>query len=209
MLRNIAKAISAVMHPMLVPIFAMLFVFYGPLPWAYMSGDYKSTVVLFASFGMCVIPLLFIGILMLLEMVTDVEMPSKRERILPIFVTMLSLVATYYVMVSKAGVVVLEPITALILSELSMLILAFIITPFWKISLHAMGLGALLVFVIFICMLSKTPFHIQASIIFIISGLVAWARLYLDAHSQMQLVVGYMLGALSSLFAMSNIFLGV
>ncbi len=209
MLTQFAKFISSVMHPMVVPIFALLFVFYGPLPWSLMSPGYKSAVVLFASFGVTIIPLIFMGILMLLKLVSDVEMPSQRERILPIFISILSSGMTYYIMVSETGLIVSEPVSALILSELSMLILAFIITPFWKISLHAMGLGALLVFVIFTCMLSEMPFHIPACIIFILSGVVAWARLYLNAHSQMQLFAGYTLGAATALFAMINVFLGI
>lgn len=82
-----------------------------------------------------------------------------------------------------------------------MFFLALLITPFWKISLHSLGMGALISFVVILGVSCMQDFTIAACISVALTGLVCWARLYLEAHTPMQLLVGFVVGAATMIFA--------
>ena len=44
-------------------------------------------------------------------------------------------------------------------------------------------------------------FTIAACVVVALTGIVCWARLFLEAHTPMQLVVGYLVGALTMTIA--------
>ncbi len=81
------------------------------------------------------------------------------------------------------------------------MIIAYIVSQFWKISFHAIGMGGLLglLFIIWI----KKFFLLSEELAWIVplvvlfSGLVGTARLYLNAHTPAQLYVGYLVGFIS------------
>lgn len=99
------------------------------------------------------------------------------------------------------------------LNEVAILIFAFItvcmisamiITKFWKISLHCVGIAGLVIICGFI---SYNSWHYFSLIIFLItiilSGFLASARLYLNKHSLAQVSAGFVVG-----FGIGFIFLG-
>lgn len=209
MLNTTARIVSVVAHPLVMPVVATLFLFYTDTPWALLSSHYKTASIIAAATGTSLFPLTIIGILIAFEVISDIEMPTQRERFVPMLCTCLcmgcSLIAAQHALPHKLP----EPIVGLIMGEFLMLLLTTIITPIWKISLHAMSLGALLIFVVFIGMLSHANFLQVSIIVFAITGIVAWARLYVNAHNSAQLLGGYLLGALSMLLALTNTILGL
>jgi membrane-associated phospholipid phosphatase len=66
-----------------------------------------------------------------------------------------------------------------------------IITMYWKISTHALGITAPLVASLYIFSREPLPF-------FVLIPIVCWARVYLRAHTVLQVIAGTALGALST-----------
>jgi len=71
---------------------------------------------------------------------------------------------------------------------------AAIINIWWKISLHAIGMGGITGLLVIITVLK---FCYPENLIFqaiLYSGIVATARLWLNTHNLLQIVAGYVLG---------------
>ena len=76
------------------------------------------------------------------------------------------------------------------------LLVATVITFFWRISLHTIGMGGIVGF--FVEMIISHSFHQSMMVVFmitvILAGLVGSARLYLGAHTSAQVYAGYAVG---------------
>jgi membrane-associated phospholipid phosphatase len=139
----------------------------------------------FTSIG----PMLYVLWLYSTDRIADLDMSvrSERESVFGIFVIFYAL-----------GTVVLWLIHAPTLITASMAgyaaasLVTQYITRYWKISTHAIGITAPLVVLIYLFGPQPLPFLVLIPI-------VGWSRVYLGAHTLMQVVAGTLLGATSVL----------
>lgn len=200
LLRKCANILSIAFHPMMLPIYAMIYLLYFNPLWGQMPTGYKTFVMLYVCVGTSMLPLLSLAVLVMLGIVGDPEMPNKSERVLPLIVSCVIVGVTccythYHVELPL-------PMVRLVEGMFYMLLLACIITPMWKISLHGMGVGAYLVFVTLVGLASWSDFSGAAAIAFGIAGAVGWARLYLGSHTPLQLLWGQLVGMAAMTIAM-------
>ncbi len=139
-----------------------------------------------------VLPLLICGLYYVFFMRKDPY--EKNHRI-----TLLSIVlAVYTVSLFNNSLGVYY--TPYLLGCTFVILIAEIITFFWRISLHTIGMGGLLGF--FLEMMLHLPgtsiFTILFPFLVIAAGLVGTARLYLQAHTSAQIYVGYVVGFLAT-----------
>ncbi len=208
-MKSTAKLISIAAHPLLMPAYALAYLFCYGTPWGLLPESYKGLVSIFTLCGTCILPLVACLVMRAVGLVATDEMDDKRERTLPIVFGLISVATTLAVARNSSIVALPEPVLAIILAELAMLTLAFVITPTWKISLHAMAVGAMLTFVTYIGQLSMIDFSTAAIAIFAASGIVAWARLYSQAHTPEELLAGYLTGVVSMFLALIYSILGL
>ncbi|GAC1565260.1 MAG: hypothetical protein NVS3B17_22190 [Vulcanimicrobiaceae bacterium] len=124
------------------------------------------------------------------ERITDLDMSvrSEREKVFGAFVisygtgtvVLLSMHAPALITAAMAGF------------ALASLVVQFI-TKYWKISTHALGVTAPLIVFVYMYGLQPLPF-------FVLIPLVGWSRVWLRAHTVLQVVAGTALGATSVLF---------
>ncbi|MCQ2236401.1 MAG: hypothetical protein MJZ18_05300 [Bacteroidales bacterium] len=188
-----ARGLSILAHPLLVPIYLLLYMLYfSSSPWSRLPMDFKSSVLLYISLGTTLIPLFWMGVCVILRVVTDIEMPSKAERFWPL---LLSCVTSFVTgMIAQNRWELSASLTGIVFGTFSVLLAALIITPFWKISLHSMGMGALLCFIVSVGQNLNIDVGAGLYCIVFLSGLVGWARLYLIAHDVYQIIVGFWAG---------------
>lgn len=190
-----ARGLSTLAHPLLVPIYLLLYMLYfSASPWSRLPMDFKSSVLFYVSLGTTLIPLLWIAICMLFRIVSDIEMPSRAERFWPLLLSCITSLMTG--IIAQVRWELPTSLTGITYGTFAVLLAALVVTPFWKISLHSMGLGALLCFVITIGQDLNIDTGPGLYFIVLLSGLVGWARLYLIAHNIHQIVVGFALGCL-------------
>jgi hypothetical protein len=79
--------------------------------------------------------------------------------------------------------------------------LMLLLFPF-KTSLHMMGMGSVLMFLIALSFHFERNVVIAISAILFASGLVASARLFLKAHTRAELLIGFMVGVVSQLLTL-------
>lgn len=194
-MKLLAKTISTIFHPLMIPLVCLLYILYCPSPWYGLPDSYKSLMMLYIGLGTSIVPLLCVALLLALRVVKNVEMPSRGERFLPLIFSCLSSAVTCYIITTNSDAFVFPAIVRMTEGITFMFFLALLITPFWKISLHSMGMGAMMCFILVLGFVCQHDFTIPACITIAVTGLVCWARLYTEAHTPMQLFVGYLVGA--------------
>ncbi|MGB5377840.1 MAG: hypothetical protein WBN26_07625 [Muriicola sp.] len=75
----------------------------------------------------------------------------------------------------------------------------FLLLIRFKTSLHMMGMGSILMFLIALSFHFERNIVIAISFMMFASGMVATARLYLKAHSRAELLIGFLVGMISQL----------
>jgi membrane-associated phospholipid phosphatase len=147
----------------------------------------------FTSIG----PMLYIFALYATDRISDLDMSirAERQRVFGAFVIFFVL-GTIDLALIHAPAIMTATMAALAASSL----VVQVITMSWKISTHALGITAPLVASLYLFGREPLPF-------FVLIPIVCWARVYLRAHTILQVIAGTALGALSTVifFALFHI----
>ena len=98
LLRKVAILLSVAFHPMMMPIYAMMYILYGNQLWSALPAAYKTTMILYICIPTSVVPLAMLALMVMFGFVGDPEMPNKSERILPITVSTTLIAIACFVM---------------------------------------------------------------------------------------------------------------
>jgi membrane-associated phospholipid phosphatase len=200
----LSTALSYLLHPILMPtlIFTMVFYF---CPIATSISPQMASKVLY----MIIIPTTFVfpalSTLVLLFVVkknlsvTDIYMEDHRERFYPFLLTGFFYAAVTYMFV-KSGY---DATMIVIMGGISLtVILVSIITYFWKISAHAVGICGALGYILSVSY--YYPYELMlypiAAVTFL-AGVLMSARLYLNVHTPIQVFLGGLLGLVVSVLS--------
>lgn len=124
--------------------------------------------------------------------VSTVFIEEKRERSWPLLMAAAIYLFTYYFILNHPRVPMF--ISVFVLGAAGAMILALVINLKWKISLHMIGMGGLCgaLTAVYYFMQEGDPVWLCSW--FILAGLLGTARLILNAHTPLQILVGFVLG---------------
>ncbi|MBL4668131.1 MAG: hypothetical protein HRT73_00515 [Flavobacteriales bacterium] len=196
-MRIAAKIISYIFHPLIMPIIGLLIIFNTDSYINYaVPTELKQAVLVLVGTSTFVIPLLISILLLNRKVINSLEMETQKERMIPYAFTILFYIFTLY-MLKQAPI---PPIIFnFIIGATLSVMFAFIINIKWKVSAHMIGIGGLVGALFCISILLEiyiTPFLIIA---LFIAGLIGSARLFLKAHNQSQIYVGFVVGMISQI----------
>lgn len=197
MLTNIAKIISVMFHPVLMPSIGIFIILNSDTYLAYLPSDYKKVLYLIVFLTTCVLPMLVIPVLIYRKFVKSIEMHNHNERILPFSIALIFYTVAYFLFSSLP---LATPIKKYILASTVCLALALIITLKWKISTHMIGIGGITGLVTGLALVFHTDLRFLIISLIIVSGLLGFSRLKLNAHSPSQIYTGYALGFMAMLY---------
>lgn len=190
-MKHFSLFISSIFQPLLMPMYsvALLFVYtYFKFVYAQHFASLLVTTALFTF----LIPGVIIYIMMLFGIITDLSLPKRSDRFAPYAVTILSFtfliyyffkqgLPTWFLMMLGASIIVM--------------ILATIITLWWKISAHMFGISSLMGGVMAVCyFVEKTNPSYLFMILFVVAGMVGTSRIILKRHTPGQVYAGFLLG---------------
>lgn len=196
-LKYTAIFFSWIFHPLIIPSLACL-VFFS-------SGHYLSlvesrviylilTIFLIMTFLM---PLMMAAALYYFNIIDSLKANSKKDRI--ILLTMAVLLYAFGLYFMKNAFI--PPIlTKIVLASAVSMVLCIVATIFYRISLHACGVGGLSAFVLFLGYELSLNVMFFLMLSFLLSGIVLTARLFLKAHSPAQVYSGWILGFITIYF---------
>lgn len=190
MQERIAKVLSFIFHPVLVPSLGLVLLFNSGFYFSMLSWEAKRFVLLVVMFTTFILPLLAVAI-MALNSKFDISMPNSRDRILPL----LSSSVFYYL-----GYILLNKVRAVpefklfMVASVLVIIIVLVVSFRWKISNHMAAIGGLCGTFFGLSFRDGANPVYALLIAVLVSGLVAWARLRLNKHDIWQIFVGYAVG---------------
>ncbi len=190
-LKYFSHFISIIFHPMLMPIYGVLILFNSGTYLSFMPFSVKKIIYIIVLLSSFVMPVSTFPLLYQFKVIKSFKMESNRERVWPILITAFFGYLGLFLM-SKMGLSGI--ISVFIRTTVFTLLIAAIITYFWKISLHTMGIGGLTGAILAIAFRYNLDLTFLFIILVLISGLVGSARLYLNSHKPLQVFAGFLLG---------------
>ena len=190
---KIARLISYVFHPLLMPAYAMLILFNINSHYMYtLSFNYKMILLGFVILFTFLLPSIAMFFMVKLKMVDSLEMHSRKERPAALVIVALFFYGTYYIFQQLP---VNTIFTMFMLGATLLVLISLLINYFYKISLHMMALGALLATLVGFSFLIHQDIRLYLFLIILIAGITGTARLKLNAHTPSQVYTGFLMGA--------------
>lgn len=187
-----AHFLSYAFHPLFVPLFMVVLLFNSHTYVAFMLQDeIKLWVYITMAVNMVIIPCVIFAYMKRKGMINSFQMESKEERRLPMVITLISYVGTN-IMLQGLGLDAL--VHLMILGAAFTVVISFFITLKWKISVHMIGMGGVVGTIIGLMLQYHALLIDWLYILIFLSGLVAYARLKLSAHTPAQVYAGFTLG---------------
>ena len=189
---KLAKLISYIFHPLLMPTYAFILLFSQKAYFAMIipiSARWRLLLIVFII--TFVLPLMLVLLLKSLKRIKSLQMYERKERTLPYIITAWFVFILYLVLNNTQLSPIFKYFT---LGATILIVFAFLVNLKWKISMHMIAAGGMLGMILGLTLLSiiTNPIYLIAAIL--ISGLIGFARLKLNAHTQAQVYAGLLSG---------------
>ena len=200
-IRFFAQAFSYIFHPLFVPLYVLLFLMY--VHPSYFSGTSRQTKlwlpVSVVQLSLAY-PLFTILLLKALGFIDSVFLKTQKDRIIPYIAAGIFYFWLYQVCRNYPDT--LHPVVpSFMLGVFLAASAALIANIYFKISMHAIGMGGWLG-ISFIIMQSNSMWMAWAlSTVLLITGVVCTARLLISDHSQKDIYGGLLVGLVSQFAA--------
>ncbi|HTN16945.1 MAG TPA: hypothetical protein VL092_04630 [Chitinophagaceae bacterium] len=194
-----ATLLSVLLHPVFMPLISCLLLYYT-MPGSFAEVKPK---VLSGWLGMILIntimfPVLLMLLLKGLGFIKSIYLRDVKERVIPLIGTMVFYFWPYLVAKNVAAP---EAARMLLLGNFWGIVAVFMITIFFKVSMHTAGVGSLLGFALVLCIFSGALAAPALLIALVAAVLTGWARYRLGAHSAKELWLGYAVGIVAQIGA--------
>ena len=199
-LRVLARIFSYVFHPLFIPTYIFLwltlrfpFAFEGITPITLFMR--KITVFWMTAF----FPAFAVFLLYQLKFIENIYLRSQKERIVPYMITMFFYWWMWYLSRNFADQP--EVLRFFFLGIFFATIVGLIVNNFFKISMHAMGVGGALMFIILTAFYYHIYLGIDISVFIIVAGVTCSSRLLLDEHGNKEVYTGLFTGIICQAIA--------
>jgi hypothetical protein len=199
-IRRLAKIVSVIFHPVFVPVFVIAFILYiHPYLFAGFTKWNRSVVLIQAFVMFTFFPLVTVLLLKALKFINTIYLHTQKDRIIPFVACGIWYFWIWYVwrnLPDYPHEAVIFPMAIWIASSLGLLANIYL-----KISLHAISMGVMLCFFIYLALSGWSDMGLYLSIAIFITGLVTTSRLLISDHTQKEIYLGLLLGIISQLIA--------
>jgi hypothetical protein len=188
---KIARTISILFHPVLMPVYGMIIIVTAPTLYNYIPFDVKKLLVLIMLINNVLLPLSLIPFFIHRHMISSWDITERKERNIPLILSSILYMITTYIFFRFPVPYFLK--TYLIGVTLISLI-SMIVNFWWKISLHSVAAGTILALVLVLSFKMYTPLIWFLVPVMIAGGLIMSSRLRLNLHNPAEVWTGYLTG---------------
>ena len=207
-MKLLSNIISWFFLPLFVPLMAFGMLLYLPSHQEFILADQdclysipvapqnqKMLLLLQYFLLSCLMPGLSLIIMRSFGMISTIEIDDRKERSIPILVTLMYTVLLYAVLVLRFGPFGFPKyIYSFALSGVFVGVIYYFVNLWTKVSVHAGGTGIMCGFFI-AYMLNHQEYEFWIlPFAFVVSGLVMSARVYLQKHTMLQVIMGWCIG---------------
>lgn len=195
---KIAKILSLVFFPLLIPTYTLLIIFNINVYFSMIIPQLAKLQILGMVFLITFIfPFFMMILFQRIGIIKSLYMKTKEERTLPYLMTIIF----YYLASYLLKQLQISPIFYyFILGATFLIIITLIINFFWKISIHMIGIGGMLGTLMGLSFLWMIDIPFLIILLVLCSGITGYARLKLNAHNPAQIYSGFLLGTSFMLF---------
>tara|TARA_R110002050_G_scaffold74215_5_gene159373 strand:+ start:115 stop:720 length:606 start_codon:yes stop_codon:yes gene_type:complete len=187
--------ISYLLHPLFIPIGGT--VAYFLITPKYTPLEIQSASILPIFIMTVIIPIVTFFILKNLSLVNSIFLETAIERKYPLYIQACILLLILYKVIPNNYVSELYFYFTGLLGATVACILLLLFN--FKTSLHAVGVSSLLMYLINLSIHFEISLIIAISIFILFTGAIITSRLYLKAHTRIELIFGVFIGLLSQL----------
>ncbi|MHC1703582.1 MAG: hypothetical protein AB9846_06710 [Tenuifilaceae bacterium] len=191
MIKKLSKLITIIFHPLLMPTLGVLIIFYAGSYISFLPNDIKKIILLVIGANTLGLPLLMMPLFVQFGVVKSLAMESHKERLMPLSFTLIPYFLSVYFLIRLP---IPNIISAFMLGASLSVAFCLITTIWWKVSIHMVGIGGIVGFLIAFSIRLYVDVFIYLFTALIVAGLLASARLYLKAHKPLQIYVGFTAG---------------
>lgn len=198
----LSNLISALFHPAFMPSISLFIVIYcsKSIFFENLNPVIARAILLVSVIFTLVFPILTILLFRIFGFVKSVKLESKEERRLPLLLSIGYFFMAYHFLFTKLPIIP-SVFWNLPFAGALLLLITYLINLKYQISIHMLSSGAMLA--------TLCVFHIQfgmdlrfwIAIGVLVCGLVASARLWLNAHSTVQIYSGFFVGFFVQFYA--------
>ena len=192
-IQKIGIIISYVIHPMVISFVTFLYLIY----YSNILIENKDLTFILSFLFSTTLPMISFYILKKNSLITDLDASKKEERLLPMAFGSLFFLMGFFTLKTLNTHLVIQGI---MFCGMINVILAWLITNYWKISIHAITLSS-----------SITIFWISGYqnvfIVILIHLFLVIGRLLAQAHNLTQIIAGIFLGIISTFTCFNILFL--
>jgi hypothetical protein len=188
---TLAKIISVIFHPLLMPLYGLLIIFSAPTLFGYLPFVQKKFLFMILSANNVLLPFSLIPFFKYRKMISSWTMENRDERIIPLAVTSFFYFVTVYIVI-RFNIPLF--IKAFVLSTALLSLAVTLINFWWKISIHSVGAGAFTALLLALSVKMHTPLTPFLLAAILSAGLILSSRLQLNTHSPKEVWLGYLLG---------------
>lgn len=202
----LAKTLSYIAHPLFLCFYVLCFWLWLD-PYSFGFSSIRDAVLLL--FNTLVITVLLPGLALLmmqkLQLISSLHLNNHTDRVVPLIVS--AVFYFWYYINCRSNPEIPVTYKYLVFVVALLLVLIFMISIFYKISMHTSAWGLLISYSLIILWfgehyLGRTNLYlfIFTLTVLIVGGLVGTVRLSLRAHNQLEVAYGYLLGAFTAIF---------
>ncbi|SDK58864.1 hypothetical protein SAMN05421823_1033 [Catalinimonas alkaloidigena] len=192
--RSWAFWVSVLLHPLLMPtlLYAVLF-YFAPEQMAPVSPDIYDSLLWLLFLMTCLLPAFISFTLYRTKAIRSLTLEDRTDRFLPIIFTALIYTGVTYLFQSRlrASPMLVLPIASIAITVL----ITALISYFWKISAHMVGICGVLGFLLGASYrFPQSDLLYPIAVVCVLAGVVGSARLALHAHTPAEVLGGSLLG---------------
>ena len=199
-LRIPAHVVSILFHPLFVPVYVVYFIiFVHPHYFSGFSTPDKAQVILIVLLNAVFFPLLSVLLLKGVGFIQSVFLHTQKDRIIPYMACSIFFFWTYHVFREQNQYPIV--LTAFFFGILLSASAALMANIYYKISMHAIGMGGLIGIGLVIMKSNTMLMTWPLCIALLIAGLVCTSRLIVSNHTNREIYMGLVFGLLCQLVA--------
>ncbi len=204
--RIAAKIISYIFHPIFVPLYVVYFLVYVH-PYLFTGFDefQKIRTVMMAVVSFTFFPLVTVLLLKALNFIETIYLHTQKDRVIPFLACMIWYFWIWYVWnnfgQTRDVVDIPREAVQFALATFISTIIGLMVNIKMKVSLHAISMGIVAVFIIMMAFTQQLNFGIWLAIVFLLAGLVCTARFIVSDHTAQEVYGGLVVGGVSMIIA--------
>lgn len=200
MVNGVARIVSFLFHPLLLATYLFgLFTFTLPQAFSPLKEDGHLKFVLLIFCVTFLLPALNIGLFKAFGAIKSYTMDDRRDRVIPFMFMAVLYCAITYLFYTRTRIGIHDNLLKFLLIIDVLVVVATVVTMFYKVSVHAMGAWGIVGILLPLNKVVEdgTLFYpMLASII--VAGVVMTSRLQLNAHTPREVMIGSILGLVTS-----------